>query len=139
MSRVRVFIVSDSLTFSDGLKSLLTPEVEIVGQEIDVPQAIARIKALKPEVIIWANTGMKPSALFEETALLEATPLIRTISLTLQNNVIVIRHLGRKTVRVAHDTQDLIEAIKYRLFPSLAKKKRPNLINRLNRSLKGML
>ncbi len=139
MGRIRVFIVSDSLTFSDGLKNLLTPDIKIVGQEIDVTQAIARIKALKPEVIIWANTGMKSSALLEETALLEATPLIRTISLSLQNNVIVIRHLGRKTVRVAQDTQDLIEAIKYRLFPSPAKKKRPNLINRLNRSLKGML
>ncbi|MCL4297765.1 MAG: hypothetical protein KJ077_18635 [Anaerolineae bacterium] len=139
MGRVRVFIVSDSLTFSDGLKSLLTPDVEIVGQEIDATQAIARIKALKPEVIIWANTGLNSSAPLEETTLLEAVPLIRMISLTLQNNVIVIRHLGRKTVRVAHDPQDLIEAIKYRLLPSPAKKKRPNLINRLNRSLRGML
>lgn len=139
MGRMRVFIVSDSLTFSDGLKSLLMADAKIIGQEIDATQAIARIKALKPEVIIWANTGMKSSALLEETALLEATPLIRTVSLSLQNNVIVIRHLGRKTVRVAHDTQDLIEAIKYRLFPSPRKKKRLGLIHKLNRSLREML
>jgi chemotaxis response regulator CheB len=139
MGRIRVFIVSDSLTFSDGLKSLLTTDAKIIGQEVDTGQAIARIKALKPEVVIWANTGMKPDALLEETQLLEATPLIRTVSLNLQNNVIVIHHLGRKRVRVAHDTQDLIEAVKYRLFPSPAKRKRPNLMHRLNRSWRGML
>lgn len=101
-------------------------------------QAVARIKALKPDVIILATTGMKSSTPSEETHLLEATPFIKTVSLSLQNNVIVIRHLGRKTVRVARDTQDLIEAVKYRLFPSPGKKKRPDLIHRLNRFLKGM-
>lgn len=137
MGQVRVFIVSDSLTFSDGLKSLLTAEVKIIGQETDTSQAIARIKALKPDVIIWANTGIRPDAPGDEIRLLEAAPLTRTVSLSLQNNVIVIHHLGKKTVRLAHDSQDLIEAVKYRLYP-LLKKKRPGLLRRLDRSLKGM-
>lgn len=138
MGKVRVFIVSDSLTFSEGLKSLLTAEVKIIGQETDTDQAIPRIKVLKPDVIIWANTGMQPDALADETRLLDATPLIRTVSLSLQNNVIVIRYLGKKRVRIAHKSQDLVEAVKYYLHPSPAKKKRPGLLGRLSRSLREM-
>lgn len=135
MGQIRVFIVSDSLTFSDGLKSLLTAEVKIIGQEVDTGQAIARIKALKPDVIIWANTGIQSDALVDETRLREAAPLIRIVSLSLQNNVIVSRHLGKKTVRVARDTSDIIEAVKPHLLPRPGKKKRLGLMHRLNRGM----
>lgn len=97
--------------------------MEVIGQETDTTQAIAHIEDLKPDVIIWANTDMKPDASADETRLMEATPFIKTVSLSLQNNIIITHHLGLKTMRVAHDTHDLIEAINHSLSPSLPEKK----------------
>lgn len=119
MGLVRIFIVTDSLTFSEGLKSLLLsePEIGIISQETDINWAIDQIEKLKPDVIIWANTGMKRDAVGEEMHLLQATQDIKTVSLNLQNNNITIHQAARKTMRVAQGVQDLITAIKGSLFP----------------------
>ncbi|MCL4302314.1 MAG: hypothetical protein KJ077_41885 [Anaerolineae bacterium] len=119
MEPIRIFIVTDSLTFSNGLKSLLLsePEIEIISQETDVNRAIEQIEKLKPNVIIWANTGIKRDARGEEMHLLQAVPDIKTVSLNLQNNDITIHQAARKTIRVAQGVQDLIKAIKDSLFP----------------------
>jgi DNA-binding NarL/FixJ family response regulator len=120
MGPIRIFIISDSLTFSNGLKGLLLsePEMEIITQETDVNRAIDQIEELKPDVIIWANTGIKRDAAGEEMHLLQATPDIRTVSLNLQNNDITVHQATQKTIRVAQDVQDLITAIKDSLFPN---------------------
>lgn len=119
MGPIRIFIVTDSLTFSNGLKSLLLaePEMEIISQETDVKRAIDQIEKLKPDVIIWANTGIKQDALGEEIYLLQAVPDIKTVSLNFENNNITIHQAARKTMRVAQGVQDLIKAIKDNLFP----------------------
>jgi chemotaxis response regulator CheB len=122
MGPIRIFIVTDSLTFSNGLESLLLsePEMEIISQETDVNRAIGQIEKLKPDVIIWANTGIKRDAVGEEMHLLQATAAIKTVSLNLQNNDITIHHAAQKTMRIAQGVQDLIEAIKDSLFPKPA-------------------
>lgn len=98
MGPVRIFIVTDSLTFSNGLKSLLLsePKMEIISQETNVNRAIDQIEKLKPDVIIWANTGMKRDAVKEEMHLLQATPDVKTVSLNLQNNNITIHQAARR-------------------------------------------
>jgi chemotaxis response regulator CheB len=119
MEPIRIFIITDSLTFSNGLQSLLLsePEMDIISHDTDTNRAIDQIEKLKPDVIIWANTGIKRDALREEMHLLQAVPDIKTVSLNLQNNDITIHQAARKTIRVAQGVQDLIAAIKDSLFP----------------------
>ena len=119
MGPIRIVIVTDSLTFSHGLTSLLLsePEMEIISEETDITQAINQIKKLKPDIIIWANTGMKWDTAGEEIYLLQATPDIKIVSLSLQNNDITIHQATQKTIRVAQGVQDLITAINDSLFP----------------------
>jgi DNA-binding NarL/FixJ family response regulator len=115
MDSVRVFVVSDSLMFSGGLKSLLSrdPDVEIIGEEKEVNRAVQQINTLQPDVIIWGNSGMNPALVQEEVRLVKATPGIKIIGLSLQSNNIVIYQSARKVVG---DIQDLITAIKEDLF-----------------------
>jgi chemotaxis response regulator CheB len=116
METVWVLIVSDSLTFSDGLKSLLLlePQVEIIEQEMDVNCVINHLNKLKPDVIIWADTGLRWNAVWDETRLLAlaATIDIKTVSLNLRNNEIAVYQSGRKTIQVAEEVRDLIEIVK---------------------------
>jgi hypothetical protein len=111
-----VLIVSDSLTFSDGLKSLLLlePQVEIIEQEMDVNRVISHFNKLKADVIIWADTGLRWNAVWDEIRLLAlaATISIKTVSVNLRNNEIAIYQSGRKTIQVAEEVQDLIEIVK---------------------------
>jgi DNA-binding NarL/FixJ family response regulator len=121
MESIWVLIVSDSLTFSDGLKSLLLlePQVEIIEQEMDVSRVINHLNKLKPDVIIWADTGLRWNAVWDEIRLLAlaATIDIKTVSLNLRNNEIAIYQSGRKTIRTVEGVQDLIETVEED-FPS---------------------
>jgi DNA-binding NarL/FixJ family response regulator len=119
MWSTRVLIVSDSQTFSDGLKSLLLsgPRVDIISQEGEVNQAISQIKKLKPDVVIWANTGLEHDAPGKEVHLLQSTPDVKTISLNLRNNELTTYYAGRKTVKLVQDVEDLIEAVKNSVSP----------------------
>jgi DNA-binding NarL/FixJ family response regulator len=121
METIWVLIVSDSLTFSDGLKSLLLlePQVAVIEQEMDVSRVINHLKKLKPDVIIWADTGLRWNAVWDEIRLLAlaATIDIKTVSVNLRNNEIAIYQSGRKTIRVAEGVQDLIETVE-ESFPS---------------------
>ncbi len=53
----RIFMLSSSSLFSQGVEIVLRQkcDVEIVGHEADVDTAIARIKALRPDVVIVDN------------------------------------------------------------------------------------
>ena len=112
MDTTCVLIVSDSLTFSDGLKSLLLlePQVGVIEQEMDASRVINHLKKLKPDVIIWADTGLRWNASWDEVRLLAlaSTMNIKTVSLNLRKNEIAIYQSGRKTIRVAKNVQDLI-------------------------------
>ncbi len=110
MDSVRVLIVSDSSMFGHGLQSLLISqaEVEILGGGTNINQAIEQIETLRPDVVIWGDSGMKRDSGWEEI-LLTAKPGLKIISLSLQNNEIVIYQSVRK---MAQDLQDLIEAVK---------------------------
>lgn len=116
MEQSRVFVVSDSLMFGDGLASLLISEadVEVIGEETDINRAIEQIETLKPDVIIWGNTGTKREAQQEEIRLLRATRGIKFIRLTLQSNEMIVYQSARKMIR---NLQDLVTAIKFKCVP----------------------
>lgn len=119
MATTKIFIISDSLTFSEGLKSLLQAKsgMKVLGQEQDIRQALTQIKKQKPKVIIWASTGLKWESAGKERTLLKAVPALRVICLNLQNNEITIYFANRKVIRMAHEVQDLTLAIKESLMP----------------------
>jgi chemotaxis response regulator CheB len=119
MAAIKVFIISDSLAFSEGLKSLLheKAEVKVIGQDNDVIQALPTIKKQKPQVVIWASTGLKWASAGKERMLLKTVPTLRMISLNLQNNEITIYHSAWKGMRLVHEAQDLTLAIKESLLP----------------------
>ncbi len=110
MNTIRIFVVSDSLLFSHGLKNLLTPtsQLEIIGEETDIDRAIERMETLRPDVIIWGHSGLKGDLALEEIHLLKAKPGIKVIDLNLQNNELFVYRCNRRSAKTI---DDLIEAV----------------------------
>jgi DNA-binding NarL/FixJ family response regulator len=96
--------------FSHGLRSLLTcqAEVEIIGEESNIDQAILQMEALGPDVIIISDSGRMDDFALEEMRLLKTKPGIKVIGLSLQNNDLFIYHSARVEVT---GEKDLITAI----------------------------
>ena len=107
MNVTRIFIISSHLLFSHGLESLLYPEpyLEIVGQKRDMEQAIEQIKELQPDVVILDSDNADSQV----TPILHASPGVKVVSLSLQNNDLYVYQAKQ---RVAMETEDLVEAIK---------------------------
>jgi len=103
----RILIISGHLLFSSGLESLLDQEtnLEIMGQEKDMKRAIDQIKELQPDVVILDSDN----SVTQVTPILHASPGVKVITLSLQNNDLYVYQTKQ---RVAMETEDLIEAIK---------------------------
>ena len=106
MPKTQIFVISSHLMFGQGLESLLRQEAkfEIVGQETDVDRALEKIKALQPEVIILDSDNSSLAV----TTVLAASPGVKVISLSLQNNDLYVYQARQ---RVTRDVEDLFEAI----------------------------
>ncbi len=54
MTRLRIFIADDHAIVREGLRSLLAtePDLELVGEASDGVQAVDKVRALKPDVIL---------------------------------------------------------------------------------------
>ena len=93
--------------FNHGLESLLRQEANfnIVGQERELDQALEQIKELQPEVVILESDDRVPQV----TQILHASPNVRVISLSLQNNDL---HIFQAKQWIARETEDLVKAIK---------------------------
>lgn len=116
MDNIHVFIVSDVLMFSGGLKSLLSDcNVEVVGEETDLDQAADQIENLKPDVIIWGHNNGSSSSLGEAIHFLETKPGLKIIDLSLCSNEFVIYQSAKK---VAQDTPDLVTVVEQDLVGS---------------------
>ncbi len=115
MRPIRVFIISDSLLFVRGLKSLLShePRLEIIGEETSIDRAIEQIEVFVPDVIIWSDSGRMSISAPEEMHLLKAKPGIKVIGLSLTNNDLFIY---RSTQRHVKSVEDLVEAIEFDLY-----------------------
>lgn len=107
MIATQIFIISSHLMFSHGLESLLHQETnfDIVGQEKDMERAIEQIKELQPDVVILDSNN----AVSQVTPILHASPGVKVISLSLQNNDLYVYQAKQQA---AKETEDLVKAIK---------------------------
>lgn len=109
--RRRTFIISIHAMFGHGLKTLLQEKqnIEIVGYETNVDQALKQIKKLQPDVIILESDKVpsnNPSAVLPR--LLKENLGTTVISLSLQNNELFIYMTAQW---LAKSTDDLVRAI----------------------------
>lgn len=51
---IRVLLVDDQCLFREGLRTLLSvhPDIEVIGEAADGPEAIAQVQALRPHVVL---------------------------------------------------------------------------------------
>ncbi len=133
MSKIRVLLVDDHAILRAGLRALLEtyPDIEIVGEAGDGTEAIAKVRELKPDVVLMdvAMPGM--NGLVATRYILEENPDTRVLILTQYGNkeyVLPLLQAGASgyVLKQAADT-DLITAIRtvYEgqsfLYPPVAK------------------
>ena len=106
----RVFILSDSSLFSQGVEALLRQEtrVEIVGHEADLEKALERIRALDAEVVIVGSNDASCDPGPVAAQVLSQGLGTRVIGLSLQESTACIYRGERHEVQ---SMADLIAAI----------------------------
>jgi DNA-binding NarL/FixJ family response regulator len=106
----RVFILSDSSLFSQGVEALLRQEThfEIVGHEADMEKALEGIRTLDAEVVIVGNNdaGCEPGPV--AARLLSQGLGAKVIGLSLQESAACVYRGERREVR---SLADLVAAI----------------------------
>ena len=108
-SKVRVFILSSQSLFDLGVENLLRQEteLEVVGREADMDQALVQIKALVPDVVIVnsADASCNPTP-----AVLRLMNEVgaRIIKLNLQDNTIC---MYREEQRMIEEVGDLAKFV----------------------------
>jgi DNA-binding NarL/FixJ family response regulator len=113
---LNVFIVSSHLMFSHGLENLLQEDAEInvMGQETNMEQAIKQIKKLHPDAIIIYSDDVQLTSRLTIVEILKASPDTKVIHLSLQNNVF---YVYQATQWVATSLDDLLQAVKVTMPP----------------------
>ena len=115
-SKIRVLIVDDHELFRSGVRSELRDDLEIVGAVGNVPDAIAAVRSLKPDVVLLdvhmpAGGG---SAVIE--AVKTELPAVRFLALSVSDaaeDVIgVIRAGARGYVTKSISPEDLQDAVR---------------------------
>jgi two-component system nitrate/nitrite response regulator NarL len=96
-SKIRILVVDDHTLFRRGLTALLQrdPQFEVVGDAGDAGEALRRVQALHPDLILLDNHLPGVNGVDALPALLEAAPGVRVLMLT-----------------VSEDEQDLAAALR---------------------------
>lgn len=110
----RVFILSHHPMFGRGLESLLRQktELELVGQETDEQKAIAQIKALQPQIVIWDSPAASNDPISAIMRILKDNPGTKVVGLSLHDNNV---YLFQVTHQVVNGLEELIETIRVSL------------------------
>jgi DNA-binding NarL/FixJ family response regulator len=84
MKRVRVLLVDDQLLFREGLATLLSvrPEVEVVGEAANGLEALERVAALRPHVVLMDLRMPVLNGVEATRRLRAAYPDVRVVALT---------------------------------------------------------
>jgi len=88
LSKIRVLICDDHTLFCEGVKSLLKPEesIEVVGEACDGRQAIDRVRALHPNVVLM-DISMPDVSGFEATRKVRETDeRVKVLILTMHDD-----------------------------------------------------
>jgi DNA-binding NarL/FixJ family response regulator len=106
----RVFVLTSHSLFGQGVESLLRQEtdLDIIGCETEVHQALARIRKLQPDVVIFDNHHLPNGSLLAIVELLRTTPHVKVIGLDLKENTFHIYQAVRREVK---SLSDLVDAI----------------------------
>jgi DNA-binding NarL/FixJ family response regulator len=91
MNRPRVLLADDHRMVAEGLKSLLSPEFELVGVVEDGLALIEAAKKLRPDVIVADITMPRLNGLGALTQLKKEIPRVRVIFLTMHQDVAYAR------------------------------------------------
>lgn len=89
--RPRVLLADDHRLVAEGLKSLLTPEFELVGVVADGRALIAAAKRLRPDVIVADITMPQLNGIDALAALKRDNPEVRVVLLTMHQDVAYAR------------------------------------------------
>jgi DNA-binding NarL/FixJ family response regulator len=91
MNRPRILLADDHRMVAEGLKSLLSPEFELVGVVEDGLALIEAAKKLRPDVIVADITMPRLNGLGALTQLKKEIPRVRVIFLTMHQDVAYAR------------------------------------------------
>lgn len=106
----RVFVLTSRSLFGQGVGSLLRHEtdLDIIGYETEAHRALARIRELQPDVVIFDNHDLPNSSLLAMMKLLRTNPRVKVIGLNLNENTFHIYQAVRREVK---SLSDLVDAI----------------------------
>jgi two-component system response regulator NreC len=82
---INCLIVDDHTLFRDGIRQLLAgdPEIEVVGEANDASEALEKVAALQPDIVLM-DVGMPGLSSFEAARMIDRTwPGTRVIFLTM--------------------------------------------------------
>jgi hypothetical protein len=111
--KARVFVISASSLFGEGLEGLLgeEPGLEIVGRETDPRQAVGRIRESHPDVIVLTN-GEGAAGLDADLLRLVREGLrIRIVEVHLAANTVCIYCGERQPIQEVGDLVDTLQHI----------------------------
>jgi len=108
MGPTRVFILASQPLFAQSVQSLLSGQqgIQVVGIETVGPDAMARVQAAAPEVVIVEARGEEQGRLVAQV--LESIAGARVIGLSPEDNRI---HIYYQQMRQGRRVEDLLEAI----------------------------
>jgi two-component system response regulator NreC len=88
MSRIRVLIADDHAVLRSGLKVLIgsEPDMEVVGEAADGPEAVRRTQSIAPDVVLFdlSMPGARPTQTIAE--LVRLAPSSRVLVLTMHDD-----------------------------------------------------
>lgn len=102
----RIFIVSQYPMFGRGLKNLLCqqPDLDIIGWETNLEQAVVQIEQLQPEVILLESDHSFPGV----SAILHVSPHSKVVNLSLQSNQLLVYQVRQRIVKTVEDLLKII-------------------------------
>ena len=106
----RIFVLSSQSLFIRGVEILLRQDtgMELIGEETDVDRAIARIKALCPDVVLVEQEPPARDPVPVVMRILDELPGAKIVGLNLSDNTVRV-YQGEQ--RIARDIGDLVQVI----------------------------
>lgn len=85
--KIRLVLADDHPVVRKGIRSCLTsPDLEIVGEAVDGLEAVAKVKELKPDIVLMDIDMPKMSGLDATRQLRKENPEVRVLILSIHSN-----------------------------------------------------